>query len=136
MGSDFSYNDLSKASDIVTEFSHRLIGTTQSDGHVAWTIEAVPKPGAPVVWGKIELLIRDDDVVMEESFFDQDMKPTRRMKTERIATLGDRMYPVLMTMYPLDLPGQWTRIETSDGQFNVKVPDYRFTLSNLQNPRP
>jgi outer membrane lipoprotein-sorting protein len=58
------------------------------------------------------------------------------MKTERIATLGDRMYPVLMTMYPLDLPGQWTRIETSDGQFNVKVPDYRFTLSNLQNPRP
>jgi len=40
-----------------------------------------------------------------------------------------------MTMYPLDQPGQWTRIETADGRFNIAVPAYLFTLSNLQNPR-
>jgi len=50
--------------------------------------------------------------------------------------LGDRPYPVVMTMHPLDQPTQWTRIETSEGRFNVKTPDYVFTLSNLQNPRP
>jgi hypothetical protein len=40
-----------------------------------------------------------------------------------------------MTMHPLDSPSQWTQIQTSGGRFNASVPDYVFTLSNLQNPR-
>ena len=135
MGSDFSYNDLSKSEDIVTEYTHRLLATEQTGGHSVWTIEAVPKPGAPVVWGKVTMKIRDDYVVTDETFFDQDMKPARRMVADKIATLGDRPYPVTMTMRPLDTPAQWTRIDTSDGRFNVSTPDYLFTLSNLQNPR-
>jgi outer membrane lipoprotein-sorting protein len=136
MGSDFSYNDLSKSEDILTEYTHRIAGTEQSGGHTVWTIEAVPKPGAPVVWGKVTILIRDDNVVTEETFFDQDMKPARRMQVDRVGLLGGRTYPLTMTMHPLDAPTQWTRVDTSHGQFNVGVPDYLFTLSNLQNPRP
>ncbi|MGC9953148.1 MAG: outer membrane lipoprotein-sorting protein [Rhizomicrobium sp.] len=135
MGSDFSYNDLSKSEDIITQYTHRVLTTEQTGGHTVWTIEAIPKPGAPVVWGKVTTKIRDDYVVTDETFFDQDMKPARRMQTEKIATLGNRPYPVTMTMHPLDMPDQWTRIDTSDGRFNVSVPDYLFTLSNLQNPR-
>ena len=135
MGSDFSYNDLSKSEDIITEYTHRLTATAQVDGHTVWTIEATPKPGAPVVWGKVALQVRDDYVLMGETFFDQDMKPARRMTADRIATLAGRPYPVSMTMHPLDQPNQWTRIETSDAQFNVALPAYLFTLSNLQNPR-
>ncbi|MDE2135298.1 MAG: outer membrane lipoprotein-sorting protein [Alphaproteobacteria bacterium] len=135
MGSDFSYNDLAKSEDIITEYTHKLTATEQSLGHTVWTIEATPKPGAPVVWGKVTLKIRDDYVMIEETFFDQDMKPARRMQADKIATLGDRPYPVTMTMHPLDSPSQWTRIDTSEGRFNVNVPDYLFTLSNLQNPR-
>ena len=135
MGSDFSYNDLSKSEDIITEYTHRLTATAQVDGHTVWTIEATPKPGAPVVWGKVALQVRDDYVLMGETFFDQDMKPARRMTADRITTLAGRPYPVSMTMHPLDQPNQWTRIETSDAQFNVALPAYLFTLSNLQNPR-
>jgi outer membrane lipoprotein-sorting protein len=135
MGSDFSYNDLSKSEDIITDYTHRLTATAQADGHTVWTIEATPKPGAPVVWGKVVLQVRDDYVLMGETFFDQDMKPARRMTADRIAILAGRPYPVSMTMHPLDQPNQWTRIETSDAQFNVALPAYLFTLSNLQNPR-
>lgn len=136
MGSDFSYNDLAKSEDLITQFTHRLVAADQVGGHTVWTIDAVPKPGAPVVWGKVTIKIRDDLVVVEETFFDQDMKPARRMETDKIGVLGGRTYPVTMTMHPLDQPSQWTRIDTADGRFNVGVPDYLFTLSNLQNPRP
>ena len=93
MGSDFSYNDLSKSEDIITDYTHRLTATAQAGGHTVWTIEATPKPGAPVVWGKVALQVRDDYVLMGETFFDQDMKPARRMTADRIAHAGRPALP-------------------------------------------
>jgi outer membrane lipoprotein-sorting protein len=135
MGSDFSYNDLSKSEEIITDYTHRLTATGQAGGHGVWTIEATPKPGSPVVWGKVVLEVRDDYVLVSETFYDQDGKPARRMTADRIAPLAGRPYPVSMTMHPLDRPEQWTRVETSNATFNVALPAYLFTLSNLQNPR-
>ena len=135
MGSDFSYNDLSKSEDLISQYTHRIVGSEQAGGHTVWSIEADPKPGAPVVWGKVVLKIRDDSVFVEETFYDQDMKPARRMTVDRIASLGGRPYPVVMTMHPLDQPNQWTQVQTSGARFDVSAPAYLFTLSNLQNPR-
>jgi outer membrane lipoprotein-sorting protein len=135
MGSDFSYNDLSKSEDILTQYTHHITATARDGDHTVWTINCIPKPGAPVVWGKVRVVLRDDNVVTGETFFDQDMKPAREMSTDKIGLLGGRSYPVEMTMHPMDTPGAWTRIDTSDAQFNLALPDYLFTLSNLQNPR-
>jgi outer membrane lipoprotein-sorting protein len=135
MGSDFSYNDLSKSEELLEDYTHRIAATAQAGGHTVWTIESIPKPGAPVVWGKITAQVRDDYVVLAETYFDQDGKPVRQMTTDKVGVLGGRPYPMSMTMRPLDQPGQWTRVETSAGQFNMNLPAWLFTLSNLQNPR-
>ena len=135
MGSDFSYNDLSKANDILTKYTHRLIGSTQDGPHTVYSIEAIPKPGAPVVWGKLTVDVRNDGVMLGETYFDQDMKPVRQMKTEKVAMIGGRDYPVVMTMRPEGEDRKWTRIETKTASFDITQPGYLFTLSNLQNPR-
>jgi hypothetical protein len=79
--------------------------------------------------------LRDDDVIVEETFFDQDMKPARRMTTEKVGPLSGRPYPLVMTMRTMDQPGAFTRVETQSGSFDSAAPAYLFTLSNLQNPR-
>lgn len=135
MGSDFSYNDLAKSEDLLNEYTHRILATATEGGHTVWTIECDPKPGRPIVWGKVTLKLRDDYVVLEEIYFDQDMKPARTMTTDKIGPLSGRSYPLVMTMRPSDTPGSFTRIETQDASFNIALPDYLFTLSNLQNPR-
>jgi outer membrane lipoprotein-sorting protein len=135
MGSDFSYNDLSKAEDLLTEYTHAIVATDRSAGHTVYTIEAIPKPGTPVVWGKQEAKVRDDGIFLEETYFDQDGKPVRTMTTETIGPLGGRDYPLVLTMRPAGDPGRWTRIETTAGAFDVPLPDTLFTRSNLQNPR-
>jgi outer membrane lipoprotein-sorting protein len=135
MGSDFSYNDLAKANDILTEYTHRITDTEEEDGHTIYTIEAIPKTGVPVVWGKQVVKVRDDGVMMAETFYDQDMKPLRAMTTDTVADVGGRPYPKVMTMRPTGQPGKWTRIETLSGEFGLALPGYLFTLSNLQNPR-
>ena len=135
MGSDFSYSDLSKSEDLLKDFTHRITGTTTSGGHTVYTIEAIPKPGAPVVWGKEVAKIRDDGIFMEVAYYDQDMKPVRVMTADKIAPLGGRQYPVVLTMRRADKPGEWTQIVTETASFNISLPDWLFTRSNLENPR-
>jgi len=135
MGSDFSYNDLSKADDLLVKYTHKLLGSEKTNGHMVYTIEAIPKPDAPVVWGKQVVKVREDGVMLGETYYDQDMKIVREMTTEKVGPIGGRDYPVIMTMRPVDEPQKWTRIETKSGQFNITLPGYLFTLSNLQNPR-
>jgi hypothetical protein len=135
MGSDFSYNDLSRSEDVIDLYDHSVIGTGSSGGRTVYEIEAVPRRGAPVVWGKIVLKVRDDGILVEETFFDQDMRPVRTMTTDRISNLGGRPYPVVLTMRPNDDSGNWTRVTTTSAQFNIDLPGYLFTVSNLQNPR-
>ncbi|MDE2462779.1 MAG: outer membrane lipoprotein-sorting protein [Alphaproteobacteria bacterium] len=135
MGSDFSYNDLSKSEELLTDYTHKIVAQTTSGAHTVYTIDAIPKPGAPVVWGKLEVRIRDDGVMLGETYFDQDMKVVRRMTTDKVGRIGGRPYPLTMTMHPAHHPGQWTQIKTTSGRFNISLPDYLFTLSNLQNPR-
>lgn len=136
MGSDFSYNDFAKSDQVVTDYSHRLDGSEQSAGHTVYTVTCLPKDGAPVVWGKQVLKVRDDAILVEETFYDQDMKPVRRLETTRIAPLGGRPYPVAMRMTALDKTDQWTEMRYSRGTFDLALPGYLFTLSNLRNPRP
>lgn len=135
MGSDFSYNDLSKAEDVLTDYDHKILSVNDSGAQAVYTIEADPKPGAPVVWGKLVIQVREDGILLRETYFDQDLVAVRTMATEKVGVVDGRPYPVEMIMRPQDAAGSWTRIETSSGKFNLALPTYIFTLSNLQNPR-
>ncbi len=137
MGSDFSYNDLAKSDQVLYNYSHRLLSTESQGEHTIYTIEAIPQPAAPVVWGKEILKIRDDHVLIEENFFDQDMKPVKQLVTRNIAPLGNKTaYPIQMRMITLDKLDHWTEINTLIGHFDLDLPNYLFTQSNLRNPRP
>ena len=135
MGSDFSYNDLAKADSVLKDYRHKLTASKAQDGHSLYTIEALPKADAPVVWGKQVLKIRDDGVLMEEIFFDQDMQPVKDMVTKTVGPVGGRDYPKVMEMHVNGKPDHWTRITVNKGRFNLDLPGYLFTQSNLRNPR-
>jgi outer membrane lipoprotein-sorting protein len=135
MGSDFSYNDLSRSQKVVEDYTHKLIGTTTSSGKKVSIIESTPKKGKPIVWGKQVISVRSDGVLTKVEYFDQLGKRVRVMKADKIATLSGRPYPVVMTMKTDAKPGQFTRVTTKTADFNQSIPAHIFTKSNLQNPR-
>lgn len=135
MGSDFSYNDLAKSEEILHEYDLKIAGVEKQEGHEVYVIEALPKANAPVVWGKQVLKIRDDHLILVETFYDQDMEPLKELTAEKIGRLGGRPYVTELRMRPLDKEGQWTEIRYLKGTFDVKIPKFVFTLSNLRNPR-
>jgi outer membrane lipoprotein-sorting protein len=135
MGSDFSNKDISKSTDILEQYDHNLISTEDTDGHTVYVIEAIPHEDAATVWGKEVLKIRDDYVLMEEQYWDQDGEIVKLMKARDIAEMGGRSVARVLRMGKVESPEEWTEMTTSSIEFDIELPNGIFTLSNLRNPR-
>ena len=134
-GSDFSYNDMSRSDKWLRDYTLAHVGTEQNDGQNVYVIDAVPREDAAVVWGKEQLRIREDLVLLEMSYFDQDMQPVRRMQSLEIGKLGGRVMATRMRMQDVSKPEQFTELEYLDMDFDVDVSDRLFTLFSLQSGR-
>jgi len=135
MGSDFTNKDISKSTDIIDQYDHRLLETRQQDGHTLYVIESVPHEDAAVVWGREVLIIRDDYVLLEQQFWDQDNLLVKTMKALEIRELGGRTVASIIRMGKQDKPDEWTEMSVQDIAFDVELDDSLFTLSSLRNPR-
>jgi len=135
MGSDFSNKDISKSTEIIEQYEHELTGTEERDGHVFYTVTSIPHEDAAVVWGKEVLIVRDDYVLMEQQFWDQDGILVKSMKTLDVQMMGGRAVAKVMRMGKVESPDEWTEITANTIEFDLDLPDNLFTLSNLRNPR-
>ena len=135
MGSDFSNKDVARADEIVDEYEHSLLSTEEVDGIIVYEIEAIPHEDAAVVWGSEVLRIREDHVVLEHSFFDQDGELVKSLQTMEIADMGGRTIAKRQRMNKADKPDEWTEIQVIEVDYDVELNDSLFTLSNLRNPR-
>lgn len=136
MGSDFSYNDLAKTDQVLEYYQHQVIASETQGEHQVYTIEAIPKPQAPIVWGKEVAKIRDDFVMLENVFYDQAMQPVKKLETREIIQVSGKPFPSVMRITQFDKPDHWTEIRSSEIWLDIALPDYLFTLANLQRPRP
>jgi outer membrane lipoprotein-sorting protein len=105
MGSDFSNKDVAKSTDILDQYDHRLDGTAERDGHVFYTVSSVPHEDAAVVWGKEVLTIRDDWVLMEQQYWDQDGELVKVLETLEVEVMDGRPAARVMRMGEVDTPG-------------------------------
>ena len=135
MGSDFSNKDVARADDIVDQYDHTLLGTSEADGITIFEIRSVPHEEAAVVWGREELLIREDHVVVEHRFYDQDGELVKALETLSIEEMGGRTIASRQRMAKADAPEEWTEIAVNSVEYEIDIRDSVFTLSNLRNPR-
>ena len=132
-GSDFSYNDLSRTDDVLRYYSLKIVQVEESNGHRIYTVEAVPHDDSPVVWGKEEWVMRDDYVLISQTFYDQSLVPLKRLETLEIGELGGRVMPVKMRMHKLEEPGNYTEIVYDAAEFDIEIEDRTFTTFSLQS---
>ncbi len=135
MGSDFSNKDIARADDIVDEYEHKILSADVIDGITIYEIESIPYEDAAVVWGREVLRIREDHVVLEQSFFDQDGEIVKSLVTMEVAEMGGRTIAKRQRMNKVEKPDEWTEISVNVVDYEVELRDSLFTLSNLRNPR-
>ncbi|OOZ39987.1 outer membrane lipoprotein-sorting protein [Solemya pervernicosa gill symbiont] len=135
MGSDFSNNDIVRADEIIEQYEHKIVESTEIEGHTVYTIESIPHEDAPVVWGKELLRIRDDNVMLEHTFYDQDNAVVKRMVTSDIREIGGKVIAAVERMQKEAHPDEWTEVRVLDASYGISIPPGTFTLSSLRNPR-
>lgn len=131
-GSDFSYRDLARAEDILDNYTVHLVKVETIDEHEVYTIDAIPLEDAPIVWGKERIVIRDDFVLMEQIFYDQEMAVVKSLEAMEIGVLGGRAIPIRMRMSNADKPDQWTEVVYKFADFDTSIDDRLFTQFALR----
>ena len=88
-----------------------------------------------MVWGMQVLKIRDDDVILSQEFFDEDLASVKRMTAHEIQVLGGRMFPKIWKMQETEKPEAYTQLVYHRLKFLKTLPDRTFTRNALTTGR-
>jgi len=133
MGTDFTNDDLVKESSLRKDFEARI--DRRSDTPPGWWVRLDVKPGVVGRWARIDTLVSDDLLPIEERHFDRKGRLARTMVFDDIRMLGGRRLPAHLTLTPADTEGQRTEMRYLDAQFDVPIPDDTFSLSRLERSK-
>lgn len=133
MGSDFTNDDLVKESSLPMDYTHRIEAETIEGGDPCYRLVATPKPNAPVVWGRLVLLVRKSDFLpRREEFYDEQGALQKTLYFDNIRRAGSRNYPMRWRMLSHNKPGHKTTLTFSSLEFDKPVPANLFTQQNLE----
>jgi len=138
MGTDFTNDDLVKESSMHDDFTSHL--GARSEDPPGWWITLDVRPDIVGRWSRIEVLVSDDDLPVEERHFDRKGRLARILTFDDVRVLGGRRLPTHLTLVPTDEEGRRTELHYLDLEFDVELPDETFSLARLErgggNRRP
>jgi hypothetical protein len=135
-GSDFTYEDIVKADSIVKDYEHRLLDKSREGERMVYKIEALPKPEAPVVWGKVLMWVAvyggEEVVPLKEEDYSERGDLIRTIFLSDIRRVSGRRLPMRLECLPAKKPGQKTVLEYHSLEFDLPLSDEFFSYSRLQ----
>jgi len=136
MGSDFNNDDLVKESSLIQDYTHRIVGKEKVGHQEVFQIELLPKPEAPVVWGKILYWVTPEEFIpYREQYFDEKGRLVKELKFSELKLVGERKIPTLYEMVPLGKTGHHTLLIIKKIRFNQKFDEDLFSMKNLRRGR-
>jgi hypothetical protein len=133
MGSHFTNDDLVKESRLIEDYDIEIAYDGAREGVTVWEFALTPKPEAPVVWGRIEYQVRQDDLMpVWARYYDEDGALIRTMTWSEYRELGGRLVPAVMEVRPEDKPGERTLVRYEELEFDIDVDESFFSLQALR----
>ncbi len=128
MGSDFTNDDLMKSSSLIRDYNHRVLKNSIIGKEKVVLIECVPKPNAPVVWGKIHYWARTvDRLPLKQEFYDEKGKWVRTMSFAGFKKMDNRVIPTLISVKVAENPKQKTTILYQKVLFDRAIDENLFS---------
>ncbi len=134
MGSHFTNDDLVRASRLSEDYTATLVQAPDAEHpDRTYRIELRPKPGVPVVWGKIDVELSPDRLPLVVRSYDEHGALVRTLRYGDVQTIEGREVPMRMRLEPADHPGAYTEIVFESLTFEPAVDDKTFSLQALKH---
>lgn len=132
MGSDFTNDDVLKASSMSDDYSHRFIADKVVNGESLRGIENKAKENTKVMWPKIVTYASKTDCLPRiHQYFDKEGKLKRTLTFSDIKTFDGHKFPSHWEMVPEEDKDKRTIIDYKSIQFSPKFKADHFTHKNL-----
>ena len=131
MGSHFTNDDLVKESRMSEDYDSEVTFEGNRDGQDIYELTLVPKPEAPVVWGRIVIsVIQETLIPIRSLYYDEDGNLSRTMTFDKVKELAGRLVPTVMNLVPEDKPDESTVIIYQSLELGLDLkPDFFFFFS-------
>lgn len=133
MGSDFTNDDLMKASSLGRDYKHKIIRKEVMGKENLVVIQCTPLPNAPVVWGKIIHWARlKDNLPVKQEFFDDRQKLVRTINFANFKKMDDRVVPTVMRVVRADSKNEVTAVVYDKLFYNRDIPARVFDRDQIR----
>lgn len=132
MGSDFTNDDILKASSMAEDYNHKFLPNEKKDGKEFKVIENTAKSDAKVMWPKIVTYASPVDCLPRQyHYFDKQNKLKRILFFDDIKTFDGHKVPTSWLMQPQDDLKKKTSITYKSIKFKTSFKSGHFTQKNL-----
>jgi hypothetical protein len=133
MGSHFTNDDLVKESRLAEDYDPEIVFEGERDGRRIIEFALVPKPEAPVVWGRIvTTVLADGYLPLLSHYYDEDEILARTITFSEIKEMGGRRLPARMLVVPADKPREFTEMVYEQITFGLDLDESFFSLQELR----
>jgi outer membrane lipoprotein-sorting protein len=136
MGSHFTNDDLVKESQLIRDYEIRISYEGMREGVDVYEFTLTPLPKAPVPWGRIEEQVRKNDLMpIWAKYYGEDGELKRLLIFSDYRSLGGRLVPTRLRMYPQDKPEEYTEVLYKELEFDIRIARDTFSLTSLRKSR-
>lgn len=131
MGSDFTNDDILKASKMSEDYNHEFLEDKTINGESYKVIKNTAKENTKAMWPKIlTMMSKKDCLPRYYEYYDKEDKLRRTLELKNLKTFGDNKFFTDWKMKPID-DNKFTTLTYKDIKFNVKFPSDKFTQKTL-----
>lgn len=132
MGSDFTNDDILKASSMAEDYQHSFLPNQKKNGTEYRVIENKAKTTAKVMWPKIITYASKEDCLPREyHYFDKENKLKRVLTMDQVKSFDGHKLPTHWEMKPVDDNKKKTTIIYNKMKFKTSFKAGHFTHKNL-----
>ncbi len=132
MGSDFSNDDLLKASSMPDDYHHKFLADEKMNGETYKIVEHTSKDNSKVIWPKILVYYNPKDCLPRvQKYFNNGGNLVRTLTLSEIKKMDGHEIPTFMVMQYENEKNKKTTLRYNSMDYDINFSDKTFTLQNL-----
>lgn len=132
MGSDLSYEDMMDDKKMQDHYDAVVVGTDTIDNRLCWLIELLANT-KDIAYEMRKIWVDQKRFIpLRQELYAKSGKLLKRMELSDVVEIENRWYPKHMLFKDMLKEGEGTEFIIEDIEFDVDIPDYRFSKAALR----